>query len=85
MPMKIRNTNSIFISSIMAMLVLGLVGVGTSVLIPESFAQANDSNTNNNNNNGDDNGNDDNNDTSNVEYSTVLSGDQEVVVDSMAE
>jgi hypothetical protein len=66
--MKIRNTKSVFVSSIIAMLVLGLVGIGSFVIISPSFAQVNDTNTNNNNNN----------DNDNVEYSTVLSGDQEV-------
>jgi hypothetical protein len=66
--MIIRNTKSVFVSSIITMLVLGLVGIGSFVVISPSFAQVNDTNTNNNNNN----------DNSNVEYSTVLSGDQEV-------
>ena len=66
--MKIRNTKSIFVSSMIAMLILGIVGIGSFVVISQSFAQVNDTNTNNNNNN----------DNSNVEYSTVLSGDQEV-------
>jgi hypothetical protein len=75
--MNIRNTKPFFVSSIIvAVLVLGLFGIGSSVAISESFAQVNDTNTNTNNN--DNNGNDDNNDSSNVEYSTVLSGDQEV-------
>ncbi len=73
--MNIRNTKPFFVSSIIAVLVLGLFGIGSSVAISQSFAQANDTNTNNNNDN---NGNDDNNNSSNVEYSTVLSGDQEV-------
>lgn len=64
MLMKIRNTKSVFVSSMIAILVLGLVGIGSFVVISPSFAQVNDTNTNNNN--------------SNVEYSTVLSGDQEV-------
>ena len=68
--MKIRKTKSVFVSSIIAMLVLGLVGIGSFVIISPSFAQVNDTNTNNNNNN--------NNNNDNVEYSTVLSGDQEV-------
>ena len=75
MLMNIRNTKPVFVSAIIAVLVLGLFGIGSSVAISESFAQANDTNTNNNDNN---NGNDNNNDSSNVEYSTVLSGDQEV-------
>ena len=44
MPMKIRNTTSVFVSSIIAMLVLGLIGIGSSVAISQSFAQANDTN-----------------------------------------
>jgi len=61
------------------MLVLGLVGRGSLVAISQSFAQANDTNANNNNiNNNDNNGNDDNNDNNNVEYRTILSGEQEV-------
>lgn len=63
--MKIRNTKSVFVSSMVAILVLGLVGIGSFVVISPSFAQVNDTNTTNN-------------DNSNVEYSTVLSGDQEV-------
>lgn len=70
--MNIRNTKPFFVSSIITVLALGLLGIGSSVAISQSFAQANDTNTNNNDNN---NG---NNDSSNVEYSTVLSGDQEV-------
>jgi hypothetical protein len=70
--MNIRNTKPLFVSSIIAVLVLGLYGLGSSVTMSQSFAQANDTNTNNNeNNNGI-------NDSTNVEYSTVLSGDQEV-------
>lgn len=79
--MNIRNTKPLFVSSIIAVLVLGLYGLGSSVTISQSFAQANDTNTNTNtntNNNDNNNGNDDNNDSSNVQYSTVLSGDQEV-------
>jgi hypothetical protein len=79
MPMKIRNTTSVFVSSIIAMLVLGLVGIGSLVAISQSFAQANDTNANNNNiNNNDNNGNDDNNDNNNVGYRTILLGEQEV-------
>lgn len=49
---------------------MGLFGIGNSdILISQTFAQGNDTNNNNN----DDDGN-----SSNVEYSTVLSGDQEV-------
>ncbi|CAN5850628.1 hypothetical protein BH23THE1_BH23THE1_26180 [soil metagenome] len=79
--MNIRNTKPLFVSSIIAVLVLGLYGLGSSIAISQSFAQANDTNTNTNtntNNNDNNNGNDDNNDSSNVQYSTVLSGDQEV-------
>jgi cytoskeletal protein RodZ len=75
--MNIRNTKPLLVSSIIALLVLGIFGLGSSVTISQSFAQANDTKTNNNNNNNN-NGNDDNNDSSNVQYSTVLSGDQEV-------
>jgi hypothetical protein len=79
MLMNIRNTKPFFVSSIIAVLVLGLFGLGSSVAISQSFAQANDTNTNTNTNgNNNNNGNDNNNDSSNVEYSTVLSGDQEV-------
>lgn len=74
--MNLRNTKPLFVSSIIAVLALGLFGIGSSVTISQSFAQANDTNINTNNN--DNIGNDDNNDSSNVEYSTVLSGDQEV-------
>ncbi len=62
------------------MLFLGLFGAGSLVIVSQSFAQANntdtdtDANTNANNNND----NDDNIDNNNVEYSTVLSGDEEV-------
>ena len=69
-PMNIGNTKPFFVSSIIAVLVLGLFGIGSSVAISQSFGQANDTNTNNNDNN---NGNDNNNDSSNVEYSTVHS------------
>lgn len=75
--MNIRNTKPLLVSSIIAVLVLGLYGLESSVTISQSFAQANDTNTNTNNNDNN-NGNDDNNDSSNVQYSTVLSGDQEV-------
>lgn len=70
--MNIRNTKPFFVSSIIAAaLVLGLFGIGSEDTISQSLAQTNDTNTNSNDNNG-------NNDSSNVEYSTVLSGDQEV-------
>jgi hypothetical protein len=50
--------------------------MGSPVAISQSFAQGNDTNDNDN---GNDNGNDNNNDSiGNVDYSTVLSGDQEV-------
>lgn len=74
--MKIKNTKPFFVSSLIAILVMGLFGIGSSIAISQSFAQNNGDNSNNN-------GNSDNNDnnsdsSSNVEYSTVLSGDQEV-------
>lgn len=68
--MKKRNTKPFLVSSIIAILVLSVFGIGSSVAISQSFAQGNDTN---------DNGNDNNNDSiGNVDYSTVLSGDQEV-------
>lgn len=74
--MKKRNTKPFLVSSIIAILVLAVFGIGSSIAISQSFAQGNDTNSNDNdNNNGDDNNNDS---LSNVEYSTVLSGDQEV-------
>ncbi|VFJ13925.1 CHRD domain-containing protein [Candidatus Nitrosocosmicus franklandus] len=74
--MKKRNTKPFLVSSIIAILVLSVFGIGSSVAISQSFAQGNDTDSNDNDNN---NGNDNNNDSlSNVEYSTVLSGDQEV-------
>lgn len=76
--MNKRNTKPFFVSSMIALLVLAIFGIGSSAVASQSFAQGNDTNSNNNNNNND-NGNDDNNDSStNVDYSTVLSGDQEV-------
>ncbi len=75
--MNKRNTKPFFVSSMIALLVLAIFGIGSSAVISQSFAQGND--TNSNNNDDDSNGNDDNNDSStNVDYSTVLSGDQEV-------
>jgi hypothetical protein len=74
--MNKRNTKPFFVSSMIALLVLAIFGIGTSAVISQTFAQGNDTNSNNNDDN---NGNDDNNDSStNVDYSTVLSGDQEV-------
>lgn len=71
--MNKRNTKPFFVSSMIALLVLAIFGIGSSTILSQSFAQGNDTNSN------DDNGNDDNNDSStNVDYSTVLSGDQEV-------
>jgi hypothetical protein len=75
--MNKRNTKPFLVSSMIALLVLAIFGIGSSAVISQSFAQGND--TNSNNNDDDSNGNDDNNDSStNVDYSTVLSGDQEV-------
>ncbi len=74
--MNKRNTKPFFVSSMIALLVLAIFGIGSSAVLSQSFAQGNDTNSNNNDDN---NGNDDNNDSStNVDYSTVLSGDQEV-------
>ncbi|WP_148685510.1 CHRD domain-containing protein [Candidatus Nitrosocosmicus hydrocola] len=74
--MNKRNTKPFFVSSMIALLVLAIFGIGTSAVISQTLAQGNDTNSNNNDDN---NGNDDNNDSStNVDYSTVLSGDQEV-------
>lgn len=74
--MNIQNTKPFFVSSIIAtVLVLGLFGIGSEDMISGSVAQTNDTNTNTNTNSNDNNG---NNDSSDVEYSTVLSGDQEV-------
>ena len=71
--MKISNTKPFFVSSIIAtVLLLGLFGIGSQGTISHSLAQTNDANTNNNDNNGN------SNDSSDVEQSTVLSGDQEV-------
>ncbi len=69
--MKIGNTKPFFVSWLIAILAMGIFGLGSSTIISQSFAQANDTNTNTNTNTN-------NNDNSNVEYSTVLSGDQEV-------
>lgn len=76
--MNKRNTKSFFVSSMIAMLVVAVFAMGSPVTISQSFAQGNDTNDNENgNDNG--NGNDNNNDSiGNVDYSTVLSGDQEV-------
>lgn len=65
------NTKSFFISSIIAILLLGLLGTGSLSTISQTFAQANDTSTDSNDSNG-------SNDIPNVDYSTVLSGDQEV-------
>jgi hypothetical protein len=74
--MNKRNTKSFFVSSMIAMLVVAVFAMGSPVAISQSFAQGNDTNDNGN---GNDNGNDNNNDSiGNVDYSTVLSGDQEV-------
>ena len=74
--MNKRNTKSFFVSSMIAMLVVAVFAMGSPVSISQSFAQGNDTNDNGN---GHDNGNDNNNDSiGNVDYSTVLSGDQEV-------
>ena len=74
--MNKRNTKSFFVSSMIAMLVVAVFAMGSPVSISQSFAQGNDTNSNDN---GNDNGNDNNNDSiGNVDYSTVLSGDQEV-------
>ena len=74
--MNKRNTKSFFVSSMIAMLVVAVFAMGSPVAISQSFAQGNDTNSNDN---GNDNGNDNNNDSiGNVDYSTVLSGDQEV-------
>jgi hypothetical protein len=74
--MNKRNTKSFFVSSMIAMLVVAVFAMGSPVSISQSFAQGNDTNDNDN---GNDNGNDNNNDSiGNVDYSTVLSGDQEV-------
>ncbi|WP_415310777.1 CHRD domain-containing protein [Candidatus Nitrosocosmicus sp. FF01] len=76
--MNKRNTKSFFVSSMIAMLVVAVFAMGSPVAISQSFAQGNDTNSNDNGN-GNDNGNDNNNDSiGNVDYSTVLSGDQEV-------
>jgi hypothetical protein len=78
--LNIKNTKPYLTLSIIALLFLGLFGAGSLVIVSQSFAQANntdtdtDANTNANNNND----NDDNIDNNNVEYSTVLSGDEEV-------
>lgn len=70
--MNKRNTKPFFVSPMIALLVLAIFGIGSSAILSQSFAQGNDTNNN-------DNGNDTNNDSStNVDYSTVLSGDQEV-------
>jgi hypothetical protein len=74
--MNKRNTKSFFVSSMIAMLVVAVFAMGSPVAISQSFARGNDTNDNGN---GNDNGNDNNNDSiGNVDYSTVLSGDQEV-------
>ncbi len=74
--MNKRNTKSFFVSLMIAMLVVAVFAMGSPVAISQSFAQGNDTNSNDN---GNDNGNDNNNDSiGNVDYSTVLSGDQEV-------
>ena len=73
--MNKRNTKLLFVYPMIAVLVLALLGMGSPVAIPQSFAQGNDTNNNNDNNSNDDNNNDS---SSNVDYSTVLSGDQEV-------
>lgn len=74
--MNKRNTKSFFVSSMIAMLVVAVFAMGSPVAISQSFAQGNDTNDNGN---GNDNDNDNNNDSiGNVDYSTVLSGDQEV-------
>ena len=65
------NTKSFFVSSIIAILLLGLLGTGSLSTISQTFAQANDTSTDSNDSN-------DSNDIPNVDYSTVLSGDQEV-------
>lgn len=62
------NTKSFFISSIIAILLLGLLGNGSLPTMSQAFAQANDTSTDSN----------DSNDIPDVDYSTVLSGDQEV-------
>jgi len=62
------NTKSFFISSIIAILLLGLLGTESLPTMPQSFAQANDSGTDSN----------DSNEIPDVDYSTILSGDQEV-------
>ena len=71
--MKTRVTKPFLISSIIAILILGLSGMDSSLVISQSFAQNNDTSINNNDKNDNSNNNDDN-----VEYSAVLSGDQEV-------
>lgn len=74
--MNKRNTKSFFVSSMIAMLVVAVFAMGSPVAISQSFAQGNDTNDSGN---GNGNGNDNNNDSiGNVDYSTVLSGDQEV-------
>ena len=74
--MNKRNTKSFFVSSMIAMLVVAVFAMGSPVAISQSFAQGNDTNDSAN---GNGNGNDNNNDSiGNVDYSTVLSGDQEV-------
>lgn len=63
--MNIKNTEPFFMSAVIAVLILGLFGLESSVAVSQAFATTDGANT-------------DTDDSSNVEYSTVLSGDQEV-------
>jgi hypothetical protein len=73
--MNKRNTKPFFVYPLIAVLVVALFGIGSPGAISPSFAQGNDTNNNDDNNGNEDNNNDS---SSNVDYSTVLSGDQEV-------